>query len=150
KYYLFNTRLDVQTPPGYVLRTEPHPRYFTDDSGTVPLAMIGHLQNEWYPRSLFVVFRGPRQGQRHIFRKGEPFVQILVVPKRMDYDLTEMTSAEGTKRRELAGTIQRLKSDIAENIWHNPDNNEFNNHYKVLARAFARDGMVGVEEVLRA
>ena len=24
KYYLFNTRLDVQCPPGYVLRTEPH------------------------------------------------------------------------------------------------------------------------------
>src|SRR5947209_5180735 len=24
KYYLFNTRLDLQGPPGYVVRTEPH------------------------------------------------------------------------------------------------------------------------------
>jgi hypothetical protein len=87
KYYLFNTRLDLRTPPGYVLRTEPHPRYFTDDTGTVPLAMIAHLQNEWYPRLVFVVFRAPRQGQQHIFRKGEPFVQLLCVPQRVKYDL---------------------------------------------------------------
>ena len=34
EYYLFNTRLDVQAPPGHVLRTEPHPHYFTDGTGT--------------------------------------------------------------------------------------------------------------------
>src|SRR5215218_6700537 len=27
--YLFNTRMDVQAPPGHVLRIEPHPRFFT-------------------------------------------------------------------------------------------------------------------------
>jgi hypothetical protein len=87
KYYLFNTRLDLWPPAGYVLRTEPHPRYFTDETGTAPLAMIAHLQNEWYPRMVFVVFRAPRQGQRHIFRQGEPFVQLLFVPQRVKYDL---------------------------------------------------------------
>jgi hypothetical protein len=92
KYYLFNTRLDLWPPSGYVLRTEPHPRYFTDETGTVPLAMIAHLQNEWYPRLVFVVFRAPRQGQRHIFRKGEPFVQLLFVPQRVKYDLHQRES----------------------------------------------------------
>jgi hypothetical protein len=92
KYYLFNTRLDLCPPAGYVLRTEPHPRYFTDETGTVPLAMIAHLQNEWYPRMVFVVFRAPRQGQRHIFRKGEPFVQLLFVPQRVKYDLRQRES----------------------------------------------------------
>jgi hypothetical protein len=83
RYYLFNTRLDLLPPPGYVLRTEPHPRFFTDETGTVPAALIGHVQNEWYPRLLYVVFPAPRPGQRHVFRKGEPFAQVLFVPQAM-------------------------------------------------------------------
>src|SRR5437764_12377537 len=62
QYYSFGTWLYIDPPTGYVLRTEPHPRYFTDDTGTVPLAMIGHVQNEWFPRRLFVAVRCPRQG----------------------------------------------------------------------------------------
>jgi tetratricopeptide (TPR) repeat protein len=149
KYYLFNTGLDLQPPPGYVLRTEPHPRFFTDDTGTVPMALIGHLQNEWYPRTTFVVFRAPRPGQRHIFRKGEPFVQILVVPQRLKYGITRMTAEEAAYRRELDKTINALRSDIADNIWSHPDGCHFNNHYKVLARAFALGGIPGLEEALR-
>jgi len=148
KYYLFNPRMDIQCPPGYVLRTEPHPRYFTDDTGTVPLPMIGHLQNEWFPRMVFVVFRAPRPGQRHIFRKGEPFAQILLVPHRMNYELAPMTAEEAAKRRELEKTISTYKLDIAENIWSHPDGGFFSNHYKLLARAFAREGMAGVEKVI--
>jgi hypothetical protein len=100
EYYLFNTRVDVLPPPGHVLRTEPHPRFFTDKTGTVPLAMIGHLQNEWFPRMLFVVFRAPRQGQCHIFRKGEPFVQILFVPQRLKYDVVRLSAEEAGRRQD--------------------------------------------------
>src|SRR5262249_3844267 len=99
KYYLFNTRVDIQAPPGHVLRTEPHPRSFTDDIGTVPLAMIAHLQNEWYPRVLFVVFRAPRPGERHVFRKGEPYVQLLFVPQRVRYEPTPLSPEEEAARR---------------------------------------------------
>src|SRR5262249_38342120 len=101
KYYLFNTRLDLQPPPGYVLRTEPHPRFFTDDTHTGPWAMIGHLQNEWYPRLVFVVFRGPRQGERQIFRKGEPFAQVLAVPQRLRHEAARMADEEAAERRRL-------------------------------------------------
>jgi tetratricopeptide (TPR) repeat protein len=149
KYYLLNTRIDLQTPPGYVVRTEPHPRFFTDDSGTFPLAMIGHLQNEWYPRQLFVVFRAPRPGQRHIFRKGEPHAQIIFVPKQMSYELTKMTPEEEKRRRELERNINVSRFDIAENNWRHPDDVQFNNHYKVLARAYAREGMAGVDKEVR-
>ena len=149
KYYLFNTRLDIQTPPGYVVRTEPHPRFFTDDTGTVPCSMIGHLQNEWYPRLTFVVFRAPRPGQRHIFRKGEPFAQIIFVPTRAAYDIKQMAPEKAAQRRELEQAIQRNRFEIAENRWRHPDGVTFNNHYKLLARAFARDGIVGVEQLVR-
>ncbi len=121
KYYLFNTRLDIQTPPGYALRTEPHPRFFTDDTGTVPCSLIGHLQNEWYPRLTFVVFRAPMPGKRHIFRKGEPFVQLLFVPTRAPATTsTQMTSEEAEQRRELEQAIQRNRFEVAENRWRIP------------------------------
>jgi len=150
KYYLLNTRMDVQTPPGYAIRTEPHPRYFTDDSGTFPLAMIGHLQNEWYPRQLFVVFRAPLPGQRHIFRKGEPHSQILFVQRHVNYDLERMTPDEEKRRRDLEANINVARFEIAENRWRHPHDVQFNNHYKVLARAYAREGLAGVEETVRA
>jgi hypothetical protein len=56
KHYLSTTRIDVKAPPGHAIRTEPHPRFFTDDTQTCPLAVIGHLQTDWWPRKLFVVF----------------------------------------------------------------------------------------------
>jgi tetratricopeptide (TPR) repeat protein len=144
KFYLFNARIDVQAPPGHVLRTEPHPRYFTDETGMVPLAMIGHVQSEWYPRQLFVVFRAPRPGERHVFRKGEPYAQILFVPQQVRYELTRMEPAQEAERRELERSITAARSEIATNRWLNPSGNEFNNHYKVLARAFADGGMAAV------
>ncbi len=149
KYYLFNTRIDIQAPPGHVLRTEPHPRYFTDDTGEFPLALIGHLQNEWYPRLTFVVFRAPWPGQRHVFRKGQPFAQVLFVPKQPNYELVEMTAEEAERRQGLEKAIRESRMEIAENHWQHPDNVQFNNHYKLLARAFTRDGMAGIEKTVR-
>jgi tetratricopeptide (TPR) repeat protein len=149
RYYSFHTWVYMVAPPGHVLRTEPHPRFFTDETGTVPLAMIGHMQNEWYPRRVSIVFRAPRQGQRHIFRKGEPFVQILFVPQRLKYDLARMTDEEAARHHELENAINVARLDIATNVWHNPAGTAFSNHYKVLARAFARGGAAGVQEEVR-
>ena len=149
KHYLFNTRLDVVPPPGHVIRTEPHPRFFTDDTGTVPPALIGHLQNEWWPRKLFVVFKAPPPGQRHVFRKGEPYAQIVFVPQRVAYEVEPMPPEEDARRRELERRIDAARFQIADNVWHNLDGAPLSSHYKVLARAFARDGAAGVEDVVR-
>jgi len=149
RFYSFATWIDIVPPPGYALRSEPHPRYFTDETGTVPLAMIGHLQNEWYPRRVFLVFRAPRQGERHIFRKGEPYAQIIFVPQRVSYELSEMPAEIEAQRRSLESAIDAARLDIAENTWHNPEGVAFSNHYKVLARAFARDGMTGVGQTVQ-
>jgi tetratricopeptide (TPR) repeat protein len=148
KYYSFATMMDLVPPPGYVLRTEPHPRYFTDETGTVPLAMIGHLQNEWFPRRVALAFRAPRQGQRHIFRKGEPYAQILFVHHRVKYEMTRLSDEEVAERRALDRTIDTVRFDIAENTWRNPAGVSFTNHYKVLARAFGRGGMAAVRELV--
>jgi Flp pilus assembly protein TadD len=148
KYYLFTTRIDIQAPAGYVVRTEPHPRFFTDDSGTVPCAIIGHLQTEWWARKLFVVFKVPAPGQQHIFRKGEPYAQIIFVPQRSAYELQKMTPDQEASRRKMDADIESARLQIADNIWQNSSGYQLSNHYKVLASAFGRDGQRGVEEVV--
>jgi Flp pilus assembly protein TadD len=149
KYYLFNTGVDVVPPPGHVVRTEPHPRFFTDDTGTAPIALPGQVQNEWWPRKLFVVFRAPRAGERHIFRKAEPYVQLLFVPERAGYTVTKLSPEEEGRRREREAAIDLARREIAGNIWHNPAGSTFGDHYKVLARAFDREGQGGVSDVIR-
>jgi tetratricopeptide (TPR) repeat protein len=149
RYYLFSTRIDLKAPPGYVLRTEPHPRFFTDDTGTVPLAMIAHLQTEWRPKNLVVGFKAPQAGQRHIFRKGEPFAQILLVPRQVNYELTRMSKEEGEERAKLERAMDKARLAIADKTWQNSDGAQMDNHYKVLARTFAQRGMPGVDNAVR-
>jgi len=149
KYYVFHTPLNVQAPAGYALRTEPHPRFFTDDTGTVPLSLIGNVQTEWWPKRLFVAFRAPRPGQRHVFRKSEPFAQIIFVEQNADFEPVLMSPAEEALRRELEQGISIANPQMARNIWHNPVGFEFNDHYKVLARAFGRGGGAAVEDEIR-
>ena len=150
KFYAFNTSIDILPPAGHVIRTEPHPRFFTDDTGTVPVSLIGNVQSEWWPKKFFVVFKSPPIGGRHIFRKGEPYVQLLFVPKRSGYETIPMTDEEAAPRRELEQAIIVSSTDIAKNIWRNPAAYAFNDHYKVLARAFERDGMAGVAQAAEA
>lgn len=148
KFYLFGSSLDMQAPPGHVIRTLPHPRFFTDDTGTVPLATMGHVQTEWWPKPMFLVFRVPPPGQRHIFRKDEAYAQILCVPHRMSYETTPMTLEEQSRRGQLDQAIGQSGTHISKNVWHNPSGQEFKDYYKVMGRAFARDGLPGVESVV--
>jgi len=146
--YLFGTSLDIQSPPGYVLRVETHPRFFRDQTNTVPAAFTGHVQSEWWPKKLFMVFKIPSPGQRHIFRKGEPYAQILFIP-RDDYEIAPMTEEEQANRRRLEEEIRLSKSLIAKRVWNSFDGIEFNDHYTVLLRAFEQEGQAGVERIVR-
>jgi len=146
--YLFITSIDIQAPPGYVLRVEPHPRYFRDMTYTVPACHCGHLLTEWWPKRMFMVFKAPPPGHRHIFRKGDPYAQVLVIP-RDQYVLQPMTPQERAKRLKLEEDIWLTKSLIAKRVWNSSSGVEFNDHYNVLLRAFERQGIEGVEAVVR-
>jgi tetratricopeptide (TPR) repeat protein len=148
RYYAFNTGIDIKAPEGHVICTLPHPRFFTDETGTVPIPMIGHVQSEWWPKKFFVVFKAPLPGERHIFRKGEPYVQLRFEPRRAGYEILPMDAEEETRRRAREQAVVVSSLDIARNIWRNPAKYAFNDHYKMLARAFERDGDAGVEEVI--
>jgi len=148
KFYKFSTMIDLQSPPGYVLRTNPHPRFFTDEIGDVPLAIVGHVQSEWWSKRLFVVFKAPPPGSRHIFRKNEPYVQILFVPEHVTYNTSRMTPEQEERRAQLEKGIDIGKPYVAKHVWHNPSGAEFSNHYKVLSRQFKHHGMDGVEKAV--
>ena len=145
--YLFNTSIDIQTPPGYVVRCEPHPRFFADMTHTAPAAVYGHVHGEWWPKPLFMVFKIPAVGQRHIFRKGEPYAMLLFIPED-DFELRPMSEDEQASRRKLDQDIKLAKSLIAKHVWHSAGGIEFNDHYKVLQRAYDRGGMSAVDEMV--
>ena len=148
--YTFGTSLDIQAPPGFVLQTQPHPRFFTDTTGTVPLALIGQVQSEWWPKKLFAVFKNPPPGTRHIFRKGEPYAQIIFVPARQKLEVKPMPPDLAAARQELEAGILFAKSHIAKTIWCSPNGGQFDDHYKILARTFADEGHPGVQAAIRA
>jgi Flp pilus assembly protein TadD len=146
--YLFSTRIDIVAPPDHVARIEPHPRFFTDTTGTVPVAIIANVQTEWWSKWFFVVFKVPPPGQRHIFRKGEPFAQVIFVPRRVKYDIVPMTADEETVRRLSAHRVEAARNEIGTNLWLNSAGAEQSNYYKVLSAAFSREGHDGVERVI--
>jgi Flp pilus assembly protein TadD len=146
--YLFSTGLDIQAPPGYVLRTQPHPRFFADFTGTAPVALYGHIHSEWWPKQLFIVFKIPAPGTMHVFRKGDPYVQILLVPDD-EYQVEPMAPEHAKSRRKLEADIALSKSLIGKNVWFSAEGMEFNDHYKVLERAYERGGIDAVEKTVR-
>jgi Tfp pilus assembly protein PilF len=146
--YLFSTSIDIQPPPGYVIRTQPHPRFFADFTGTAPVALYGHVHSEWWPKQLFIVFKIPPPGTMHVFRKGDPYVQILLVPDH-DYQIEPMAPEHAQARRKLEADIALSKSLIGRHVWFSAEGMEFNDHYRVLERAYEQGGIDAVEKTVR-
>ena len=85
------------------LRSEPHPRFYTDTTDTVPIAVPALLRTEWWPMISFVVCSNLRLRDAHtIFRPGEPMMQFLILPVTADFMLAPM-DAEEAAARELRG-----------------------------------------------
>lgn len=146
-HYGYCGHIDIQVPENYALRLEPHPRYFTDTTGTVPLCVPGHLQTTWWPRQFFIVFKAPWPGQEHIFRPGEPYCQFLVVPKKADYQLKEMTEQEAKKRWRHEAIVSTMDGQIGEKWWTSNRDHTFNDKYQSMSRAYNKGGIQGIEEL---
>lgn len=147
-HYGMNASVDVLPPPGHVLRIEPHPRFFTDLTGTVPAAVPGHIERFW-PRMFFVVFKAPAPGQTHVFRPGEPFAQLLVVPAQATYTLSQMAADEAEDRKTQDRQMTSLGYLLAKHIWRAESGLWFDDKYKQLLRIFRAGGIDAVREHLR-
>lgn len=140
--------LDIKVPDGYVLRIEPHPRFFTDETNSCPCAVPGHLATSWWPKMFFVVFRNPAPGQTIVFRKGEPYAQLLVVPRRVSYLVSEMDASERSSRSTLDERIDSCQKSFVVNDWNDHVGNNFNDKYRILNNISIRKGADGVIDFL--
>lgn len=148
-HYGMAARLDLLPPEGCALRLEPHPRFFTDRTGEVPLVVPGHLRRFW-PHSFFVVFRAPSPGGVHVFRPGDAYAQVLVVPEEATYRAVPMDEVLASDRAHQEWQSKAFGFLIARRLRRSDTGRWFNDAYKQLLRIFRRSGMDGVRRHLQA
>lgn len=148
-HYGMSGNYDIEPPEGYVVRTEPHPRFYTDTTGTVPCLVPGHIQR-WWSRIFFVVFKAPREGETHIFRHGEPYGQILIVPQKNPFSFTPFGDEERMKREGTDRRIGEHGSKIASRKWTDSNGFSFDDKYKVLSSAYAKGGYKTLDETINS
>jgi len=134
-YYTYQLSLDLKVEPAFAIKTETHPRFYTDQTGTVPIAVPAVIQH-WWPMIYFVVFKTPPEGQVHIFRPGEPFLQISIVQADAKFDLMEMPEEEAAERELQSQRIYASRSTLsADTQWVSASNTVFDGTYRRISGA---------------
>ena len=134
-YYTYQLLLDLKVEQGFAIRTEPHPRFYTDRTDTVPVAVPALIRN-WWPMLFFMVFKSPAEGRTHIFRPNEPFVQIIVIPEEAAFELEEMNDEEAAERELQSRRIFANRPKLAEGTeWTSSTDTVFDGTYRHLHRA---------------
>lgn len=148
-HYGFTSSYDIKAPEGHVVRLEPHPRFFTDETGTCPIVVPGHI-HPWWSRIFFVVFKAPLPGETHIFRHGEPYGQVLIVPAKTKYEIQEMSAAEKNERATIEKKISMFTYQIGKHSWNDNVGNNFNDKYKQMQIIYNKGGMDALYELFNS
>jgi len=135
QFYTYQILLDLKVPEGMAVRMEPHPRFYTDPTDSVPIA-VPALVRWWWPMMNFIVFKSPPEGRTHVFRSGEPFAQALVIPAECDLELVQMSAEEGAERELQGRRIHESRHTLsADTHWVSSTNTEFDGTYRHIHRA---------------
>lgn len=135
-FYTYQLLLDLQVPPDMAVRTEPHPRFYTDPKDEVPVAVPALLRTNWWPMISFVVFKAPPEERWHVFRPGEPFMQILFVPVEPQFELTPMDEEEAAEREMRSRRIHASRETLGnDSMWTSSTDTVFDGTYRYILRA---------------
>jgi len=135
KFYTYQLLLDLKVEDGMAIRTEPHPRFYTDFTDTTPIA-VPALLRRWWPMVNFMVFKSPPEGRTHIFRPGEPMAQIVIIPAEPDFAIVEMSEVEAAERELQSRRIHASRDTLsAETHWTSSTNTVFDGTYRHIHRA---------------
>jgi hypothetical protein len=134
-FYTYQILLDLKVEKGMAIRTEPHPRFYTDRTDTVPVAVPALIRN-WWPMLFFCVFKSPDEGRTHIFRRGEPFAQVIVIPEEANFELEPMNEEEFAERELQSRRIYNSRPTLsADTEWTSSTDTVFDGTYRHLHRA---------------
>jgi hypothetical protein len=135
-FYTYQLLLDLKVSDDFAILTQPHPRFYTDANDEVPLAVPALLRTSWWPMTSFVVFKAPPVGSTHIFRPGEPFMQILFVPAEPQFELAEMDKEEAAEREMRGRRIHASRETLGkDSTWTSSTNTVLDGTYRRLFRA---------------
>lgn len=135
-YYTYQLLLDLEVADDMAVRTEPHPRFYTSTADDVPLAVPALLRTSWWPMISFVVFKAPPEGCTHVFRPGEPFMQLVIVPAEPDFELVPMNEAEAAERELRDRRIYDSRATLGkDSTWTSSTRTVFDGTYRNLFRA---------------
>ena len=135
-FYTYQLLLDLKVGKDWAVRTEPHPRFYTDTTDTCPIAVPALLRTEWWPMISFVVFKAPAEGRMHIFRPGEPMMQFLIIPLAADFALVPMDEEEAAEREMRGRRIHASRPTLAaDSTWTSDTDTVFDGTYRYLLRA---------------
>ncbi|MEJ2625399.1 MAG: hypothetical protein P8Z80_12890 [Pseudolabrys sp.] len=135
-YYTYQSLIDLQVPDNMAVRTEPHPRYYADPNDETPLAVPALLRTSWWPMISFVVFKAPPEGRTHVFRRAEPFMQMLFVPAEPEFELVPMNEEEAAEREMRGRRIHASRETLSkESEWTSSTNTVFDGTYRYILRA---------------
>ena len=130
EYYTYQVLIDFKVEDDFAIKVETHPRFYTDTTGTVPIAVPAILRH-WWPMIYFVVFKAPAEGQTHIFRPGEPFMQVTVVQADAKTELVEMPEEEAAERELQSQRIYASRNTLsADSQWTSSTNTVFDGTYR--------------------
>jgi hypothetical protein len=92
----------------------------------------------------FVIFKAPPEARTHIFRPGEPFMQIIFVPAEPQFELVPMNEEEAAEREMRSRRIHASRDTLGQDSnWTSSTNTVFDGTYRFIlgaARAKARSG----------
>ena len=129
-YYTYQSLIDFKVGDGLAIKVETHPRFYTDRTGTVPIA-VPALIRHWWPMIYFVVFKAPLPGQTHIFRAGEPFIQLSIVSADDKIDLVEMPEEEAAERELQSERIYASRKILSSDTqWTSSTDTVFDGTYR--------------------
>lgn len=135
-YYSYQLLLDLKVPDDMAVRAEPHPRLYTSDADDVPIAVPALLRTSWWPMISFVIFKAPPEGLVHVFRKGEPFMQFLIVPADPEFELVPMDEEEAAEREMRGRRIHASRDTLGvASRWTSSTNTVFDGTYRQILRA---------------
>lgn len=135
-FYSYQVLLDLKVEPSFAIRTEPHPRYYADPTHSTPLAVPALIRTEWWPMMFFMIFKAPPEGVTHVFRRGEPFASIIIVPAEPELSLEPMSDEEAAERELRSRRIHASRDTLGQNTrWLSSTKTVFDGTYRHMLRA---------------